>query len=306
MLSILLFGFGAAHDAGSAWEPPGCHEAARGSRMKALRHQCVLVEQNSPAAAPMASKTRQSVYTDGSYASSSRQPLPAMRETGAPASQKVTEVRVATPMFCAGIRCRQRGFSVAMPPLDKMVREHEVVAIQKDAVIRYSTPLPPLPLSKPPVPQLYVRPSLPPAIPYPQPVYEEAEFADAQTVANDSLKEVRGGFLTSSGMMVDVGLITRTLVDGVLVEQTRVNIGHPGNIDPSSLQTLVQVDDNGATVSKLGLGDIPQIVNVIQNNQNNVVIDNAAILNVDVTNASSFTIQMQEPLFNHQLVQGLR
>lgn len=132
------------------------------------------------------------------------------------------------------------------------------------------------------------------------------DFEDSEEVVdNAQLSEIRGGFITSNGMQIDVGLVTRTIVDGLILSESRFNNDQLANIDPAELQTLVQVNPNGANVRQLGLEDIPQVITVIQNNTNNVTIDSLTILNLDVTNASKFNVQLQTPLFNHQAVAAL-
>lgn len=135
---------------------------------------------------------------------------------------------------------------------------------------------------------------------------DEIMFGDSDSIVSDTeLSDIRGGFQTSSGMVVDIGLVTHTMVDGLTVAHQQVNIDPTNVQDVELLQNLVVVDATSVTVSKLPINSIAQISTVVQNTRNNVVIDNITSLNIDVTNVSRFSVQTQLPLFNHQLIGAL-
>jgi hypothetical protein len=128
---------------------------------------------------------------------------------------------------------------------------------------------------------------------------------DAQLVSNHELDTIRGGFLMSNGMVVDIGLFTQTIIDGVVVDEMMFKESDLAAVNSYALQKIIEVNGSGSSVSKLTLSDVPQLLTVIQNSRDNVVINNATVLNIDVTNASRFLFQTQIPLINHQIVNGL-
>lgn len=133
----------------------------------------------------------------------------------------------------------------------------------------------------------------------------DQDFADAGNVSSEDLGEIRGGFMTSNGMMIDIGLETRSIVDGVTVEHS--NIKNLENIKTDDLQRLVQVNNATQSAKKLNLTDVPNLLTIIQNSRNDVKIDSFAIMNIDVSNSARFTLQTQAPeLFNVQMINNLR
>ena len=130
---------------------------------------------------------------------------------------------------------------------------------------------------------------------------DEAMFLASEAVDDSELSEIRGGFITSSGMVIDVGLVTQTIVNGLVVENSSFSAEQLATISSQELQTLIQVNrSGGADIKKLGLDDIPQIITAIQNTSNNAEIHNFTILNVDVTNVAGFLQQVQTPIINFQ------
>lgn len=133
----------------------------------------------------------------------------------------------------------------------------------------------------------------------------EGDFDTASNVPAEELGEVRGGFIASNGMQIDIGFETRTIVDGALAEQTVVpNIE---NLKASDLQNLIQVNNAASSARKLNLNDMPNIMTIIQNSRNDVKIDSYAIMNIDVSNSARFQMQTMAPeMFNIQAINNLR
>lgn len=133
----------------------------------------------------------------------------------------------------------------------------------------------------------------------------EGDFDTASNVSPEELGEVRGGFIASNGMQIDIGFETRTIVDGALAEQTVVpNIE---NLKSSDLQNLIQVNNSVSSARKLNLNDVPNIMTIIQNSRNDVKIDSYAIMNIDVSNSARFQLQTMAPeMFNIQAINNLR
>ncbi len=111
--------------------------------------------------------------------------------------------------------------------------------------------------------------------------------------------------MTSNGMILDIGLFTQTILNGVVIDEHSIEAKDLFATSAQNLQKIIKVNEVGSSVSTLKLSDVPQLLTIIQNSQNNAVINNATILNIDVANTARFTFQTQMPLINHQIVSGL-
>lgn len=127
----------------------------------------------------------------------------------------------------------------------------------------------------------------------------------ATTISNDNLENIRGGFMTSNGMLIDIGLFSQTILNGVIIDEHSIDKKDLASINTQELQRIIKVNETGGSVSTLQLSDTPQLLTVIQNSQNNAMINNATILNIDVSNTNRFLFQVQMPLINHQIINGL-
>lgn len=139
-----------------------------------------------------------------------------------------------------------------------------------------------------------------------QPPQKDESFEEMQVVSNEDLSNIRGGFITSSGMVLDLGLATETIVNGITVQSTTLSPEALKNVDPSTLRTLVRVTEGGANAEKLNLDNVPEIVNVIQNEASNVKIDQITSLNIDVQNVQQFKLQLQTPGLDYGTVINMR
>lgn len=129
---------------------------------------------------------------------------------------------------------------------------------------------------------------------------------DTALVSDDELGDIRGGFLTSGGMIIDIGLVTQTVVNGVLVSEQSTSLNPDQVTNIQSLQTIATIDANNVVISNLDLNSVSQIVSVVQNSRNNVVVDSITLLNIDVGNVSGFLDQTRTGLIDHQLVNALQ
>ncbi|MFO1241739.1 MAG: hypothetical protein U1E36_00830 [Rickettsiales bacterium] len=133
----------------------------------------------------------------------------------------------------------------------------------------------------------------------------EGDFDTASNVPANELGEMRGGFIASNGMQINIGLETRTLVDGALAEQTIVK--NLENLKTADMQRLVQINNAASSSRKLNLSDVPNIMTIIQNSRNDVKVDSFAIMNIDVSNSARFQLQTMAPeMFNIQAINNLR
>lgn len=228
------------------------------------------------------------------------EPLPEAERTDlvAPAEQEIVQPRVIPLKPAAPIE-------VAAPEAPLEPAKEEIVAVQP--VIRSASPQTVAKLTPTESSSIKKDQRLAEAALYPEEETTDAEgdFDTASNVSAEELGEVRGGFMASNGMQIDIGFETRTLVDGAVAEQTVVpNIEH---LKASDLQNLVQVNNAASSARKLNLSDVPNIMTIIQNSRNDVKIDSFAIMNIDVSNSARFTLQTQAPeLFNIQGISNLR
>ncbi len=132
----------------------------------------------------------------------------------------------------------------------------------------------------------------------------ENPFQELAVVSNDILKETRGAFITSSGLIVDFGLITQTIVDSEVINQSEI-IGNTDAIkalNAKDLQQLITVTGDEVSVQGISSDSLPAILTVIQNSANDKVIQNLTTLNLDVSNLRAFKNQALTPILNNQSV----
>lgn len=126
------------------------------------------------------------------------------------------------------------------------------------------------------------------------------------TVSNNELSDIRGGFIDAGGMRIDFGLTTRTIVNGVVEREVTINTnGSSTSLKPSELQQVIQIGDKNVALPG-EIKNIPGLLTVIQNNVDNTVIQNVNMLNVKVTNLSSYQLQTMVPLLNQGNISSIR
>lgn len=139
------------------------------------------------------------------------------------------------------------------------------------------------------------------------PIEKECCEMFAHKLDDTTLDTMRGGFITSNGMHIDFQLVTRSMVDNAILQETMIDSRALNNIDLNSLRTIVQVGDQN--LSSLSAADVlqnPQVLSVIQNTLNDKVIQNLSVLDVNVTNVRNFNIQALVPIIDNQAVSALQ
>ena len=133
------------------------------------------------------------------------------------------------------------------------------------------------------------------------------DFTSVQRLGDSELDVMRGGFITSNGMHIDFNLVTRTLVDNTVLQETIIDSRTLASIDPNSLRTIVQIgEQNISSLAAVEAFQNPGVISVIQNTLNDKVIQSLNILDVNVTNVGNFNLQALVPLIDAQAVAALR
>ncbi len=114
-------------------------------------------------------------------------------------------------------------------------------------------------------------------------------FSSEEIVKKEELDKMRGGFITSNGMIIDFSFSANTLVDGKLINQIALNTA---NLAASSnaLRSIVQIGEgNSAFKGATDISTLPDVLSVIQNNLDNLTIQQINILDLQVQNISNYS-----------------
>lgn len=126
----------------------------------------------------------------------------------------------------------------------------------------------------------------------------EELFASAEIIDDGDLGDIRGAFMTSNGMKIDIGLITETLVNGAMVNKYEFN-SNDALATSNGMQQMIKISSDGQVdVQNLEVQGISSFLTVIQNSANNQSIQNFNILNLDVSNIQNFRNQSLVPTLN--------
>lgn len=129
--------------------------------------------------------------------------------------------------------------------------------------------------------------------------FDEVLFAQSDIVDDESLGQIRGGFVTSNGMVIDIGIVRETYVGGNIVDQVSYSSKGVAAKDFSGYQRHVQINEIGeSSVSGLDSTDLPSFVTVIQNSANNIAIQNLNVIDLEVSNVQAFKHQGLVPVLN--------
>lgn len=124
-------------------------------------------------------------------------------------------------------------------------------------------------------------------------------FVNHAPLGNDELESMRGGFITSNGMVIDFSFSANTLVDGELINQVVLNTAELAASE--NLRRIIQVgEDNQAFNGETGLETLPQVLTVVQNNLDNLTIQQLNLLDLTVQNMSNFVSQSVNPEIDFQ------
>lgn len=135
---------------------------------------------------------------------------------------------------------------------------------------------------------------------------EDMGFDVASTVSDEELSTQRGGFITMGGMMIEFGLTTRTIIDGITQNDISISSESLQQITPEALRQVTQIGPNNNIAALDALANNPGLLNVIQNSSNDKLIQNLSTLDIDVSNVSNFREQQLTGLVDFQAVEALR
>jgi len=125
-------------------------------------------------------------------------------------------------------------------------------------------------------------------------------FEDVSALENEDLDNLRGGFVTSNGMVLDFSFSANTLVDGELINQVVFNTIE-NSINRNSLKNIIQVGDgNVAFSSDLNSQSLPDVLTIVQNNIDDLTIQQINLFDVTVQNMNNYIQQAVSPEIDFQ------
>jgi hypothetical protein len=120
------------------------------------------------------------------------------------------------------------------------------------------------------------------------------------TIGNEELDKMRGGFVTNNGMVIDFAFSANTLIDGQLINQVVLNTVDIA-ANSGSLRNVIQTGHgNKAFDSAMDINVLPNVLTVVQNNLDNLTIQQLNLLDLSVKNMGNFTIQSFASEMNFQ------
>lgn len=126
-------------------------------------------------------------------------------------------------------------------------------------------------------------------------------FNEVQSLSDEELDELRGGFVARNGMIIDFAFSTSTLVDGELIHHLVLNSADPGAINTDALHSIIQIGEgNAAFDNATDLTGLTNILNVVQNNIDDLTIQQVNLLNLSVENLDNFIQQSILPEIDFQ------
>ena len=124
----------------------------------------------------------------------------------------------------------------------------------------------------------------------------DTTFNEAPTLSDGELDEMRGGFITSNGMLIDFIFSTNTLVDGELINQVVLNSADPTSSLNSSLHKIVQIGDGNSAFSEaVDVASLPNVLTIVQNNLSDLTIQQVNLLDLSVKNFDNYIQQNVAP-----------
>ena len=121
-------------------------------------------------------------------------------------------------------------------------------------------------------------------------------FNQEQSLNDDELDDMRGGFIASNGMIIDFAFSTNTLVNGQLVNQVLLNSADQSAISTTSLQNIIQIGEgNSAFNDAIDLTSLPNVLTIVQNNLNDLTIQQVNLLDLSIKNFDNFIQQNIAP-----------
>lgn len=125
-------------------------------------------------------------------------------------------------------------------------------------------------------------------------------FAKEAPIGNQELDAMRGGFITSNGMVINFSFSANTLVDGQLINQVVLNTADLA-ASAGTLQRIIQLGEgNQAFNNATNIDSLPEVLTIVQNNLDNLTIQQLNLLDLTVANMSNFINQSVTPEIDFQ------
>lgn len=117
--------------------------------------------------------------------------------------------------------------------------------------------------------------------------FKNDESFDTASISDDTLSDMRGGFISVSGLRINFGLYSQTTVNNNIVSNLTVSTNGLNGILPQNLNQLIQTgSSNQASVAS---SSVPiNVVTVVQNTVDNQIIQNANVLDITVSNMAAY------------------
>ncbi len=121
-----------------------------------------------------------------------------------------------------------------------------------------------------------------------------------EPIGDEDLDGMRGGFVTSNGMVIDFSFSANTLINGQFINQIVLNTANV-SAAAGNLRRIIQVGEgNRAFDSGPVIDGLPNVLTVVQNNLDNLTIQQLNILDLTVQNMGNFINQAVRPEIEFQ------
>ena len=120
--------------------------------------------------------------------------------------------------------------------------------------------------------------------------FKDEQTFEVASVSDDVLSNTRGGFISVSGLKINFGLYTQTLVNNALSTSAAFSTTGLNGSMPSNLQQLVQTGNNNVAAVTSTSAPI-NVLTVVQNTADNQLIQNINVLDITVSNMAAFRNQ---------------
>lgn len=108
-------------------------------------------------------------------------------------------------------------------------------------------------------------------------------YYGSETVPDEELDEIRAGFVTSNGLVINIGIEFETLINGELVVQNIIDL-NDGGIDPAGLATVITSPDGGTTQIVNTVGGAGGVATNITNSASDIVIEQVNTITIQIPN----------------------
>lgn len=102
------------------------------------------------------------------------------------------------------------------------------------------------------------------------------------TVPNPELDEIRAGFVAPNGLIVNIGIVFQTLIDGQLVVENVFNLDNPANA-LGGFATIIQGADGYTEIINTVHGG-GGVTSTVANTQNDIILEQVSTIIIDIPN----------------------